>query len=649
MTELSIDIETYGEEDLTKVGAYRYVDAPSFEILLIAYAFDDDPVQQIDVACGEPVPALLRAALEATEYSKCAFNANFERTGLGKFTGRIMLPEQWYCTMIHASTLGLPRSLERVAKVLGFPEDKQKMSVGKSLISYFCKPCKPTRANGGRTRNLPAHDPAKWDLFKEYNRQDVEVERAIRRRLERWQPPEHEHRLWYLDQRINDRGVRVDPVLANQAIAMDAAHTAALQAEAVRLTGLDNPRAVGQLKKWLAAEGLEVVSLNKENLPALLAGAGSEIVRRVLELRQELSRTSTSKYTAMMRSLCSDGRVHGSLQFYGAVRTGRWAGRIIQPQNLPQNHLPDLALARELVRAGNAETIDLLFGSISDTLSQLIRTALVPSDGCRFVVADFNAIEARVIAWYAGENWVLDVFCTHGKIYEATADNMFHIPIESIAKGSPERQRGKVAQLALGYQGAVGALKKMDKTHQIPEEDMPGLVESWRTANPHIVHFWYDVQAAAIRAVQNRTTVSLHHGLRFIYEAGMLFLGLPSGRRLAYCQPQIKRNRFGKPALTFMGTNQTTQKWERQETYGGSLVENIVQATARDCLKEAVFRLEAAGYPIVFHVHDEIIADMPRGRGSAAEMCDLMGQPIDWAPGLPLKAAGFEAEFYQKD
>lgn len=647
--ELSIDIETYSEEDIKKVGAYRYVDAPSFEILLIAYAVDDEPVQQIDLANGEEPPPFFRLTLDDPSFQKCAFNANFERTGMRKHFSLSLDPEQWYCTMIHACTLGLPRSLDAVAKVLGFPEDKQKMAVGKSLISYFCKPCKPTRSNGGRTRNLPAHDPEKWELFKQYNRQDVEVERAIRRRLQRWQPPEDEHRLWCLDQRINDRGVRIDTTLARQAIQMDTTHTERLQAEAVKLTGIDNPRAVGQLKKWLTAEGLEVDSLNKESIPALLDSSGSEIVHRVLELRQELSRTSTSKYAAMMRSLCADGRVHGSLQFYGATRTGRWAGRIIQPQNLPQNHLADLAFARKIVRAGDAETVDLLFGSISDTLSQLIRTALIPSEGRRFVVADFNAIEARVIAWYAGESWVLDVFRTHGKIYEATASKMFHVPIDSITKGSAMRQRGKVAQLALGYQGAVGALKKMDKSHQIPEEEMPGLVDSWRQANPHIVQLWYDVQNAALKAIRDKTTVPVHHGLVYSYESGMLFLRLPSGRRLAYCKPQIVQNRFGKPGIAFMGADQTTGKWQQKETYGGSLVENIVQATARDCLKESMFRVEAAGYPIVFHVHDELIADVPKGRGSADEMCEIMGRPIGWAPGLPLRAAGFETGFYQKD
>lgn len=656
MRTLAIDVETYCELDIKNVGAYRYCEHPSFEIMLFAYAYDDEPVQIIDFMNGETLPLEIIEDLENPDVLKTAFNANFERNaivgdsywpnGLSN-----MKPEQWDCTMIQSLRMGLPGSLDMVGKALKFEEDKQKMKEGKALIQYFCKPCKATKSNGGRTRNLPEHDPEKWELFKEYCKQDVEVEREIRKKLSKYKTTEKEKRLWDLDQEINDRGINLDLILAQKAIECDEQFKDRLTKEAIDLTGLSNPNSPTQLKKWISEKvGYEVNSLTKDSIPKLLEAANDENVKRVLELRTLMAKTSIKKYQAMESARCDDGRVRGLLQFYGANRTGRWAGRLVQVQNLPQNHLPDLDDARSLVRNGKFEELEFLFDSVPDTLSQLIRTAFIPSDGNRFIVADFSAIEARVIAWYAGEKWRLDVFKTHGKIYEASASQMFHIPIEEIKKGSDLRQKGKIAELALGYGGSVGSIKSMDKTESIPEEELPGLVKSWRNANPNITKFWWDVDKAAKKAINERTTVTMQYGLKFIYNPGILFIELPSGRRLSYVRPKIEEHQtFEGYKITYEGMEQTSKQWTRQDTYGPKLVENIVQATARDCLAEALFNVDKAGYKTVMHVHDEIVMDSPIGFGSVEEVNKIFGQEISWAPGLPLKADGYECSYYMKD
>jgi len=647
MAILSIDIETYSGVDLTKSGVYAYTEAPDFEILLFGYAFDDGPVEIVDLASGEGLPAEVFEALTDPTTIKTAFNANFERTCLAKHFNKPMPPEQWRCTQAHALTLGLPIRLEDVAKALKLKH--QKDNAGKALIRYFSIPCKPTKANGRRTRNLPEHASEKWEQFKAYCRQDVEVERAIRERL--LQYPMQEQKLWELDQRINDTGVRIDPVLVKNAIACDTIYQEKLLAEATRLTGLDNPNSVSQLKKWLKeAVDLEVESLNKESVLELLKQTKSNTVKRVLELRQELAKTSVKKYQAMERAKCRDDRIRGLLQFYGANRTGRWAGRLVQVQNLPQNKLKDLDLARNLLLTGQYDALELLFDSVPVVLSQLIRTAFIPSPGCRFVVADFSAIEARVIAWLAGEKWRMDVFNSHGKIYEASAAQMFKVPVESITKGNPLRQKGKIAELALGYQGSKGALITMGALNMgLTEEELPGLVTTWRQANPAIVRLWQDVENAALTAVREKRPVLIQYGVVFTYESGILFIRLPSGRRLAYVKPKIEvEERFNKKGLTYEGYEQG--KWSRLKTYGGKLVENIIQATARDCLAKALLRLDAAMYKIVMHVHDEAVLEVPENNSCALEdACEIMARPIEWAPGLPLRADGFECNYYRKD
>lgn len=656
MRILAIDVETYCELDIKNVGAYRYCEHPSFEIMLFAYAYDDEPVQIIDFMNGESLPFEIIADLENPNVLKTAFNANFERNAIANDSywpngEKDMKPEQWDCTMIQALRIGLPGSLDMVGKALKFEEDKQKMKEGKSLIQYFCKPCKATKSNGGRTRNLPEHDPEKWELFKEYCKQDVEVEREIRKKLSKYKTTEKEKRLWDLDQDINDRGINLDLTLAKKAIDCDEQFKDRLTKEAIELTGLSNPNSPTQLKKWLSEKvGYEVNSLTKDSIPKLLEAANDETVKRVLELRTLMAKTSIKKYQAMESARCDDGRVRGLLQFYGANRTGRWAGRLVQVQNLPQNHLPDLDDARSLVRNGKFDELEFLFDSVPDTLSQLIRTAFIPSEGNRFIVADFSAIEARVIAWYAGEKWRLDVFKTHGKIYEASASQMFHIPIEEIKKGSDLRQKGKIAELALGYGGSVGAIKSMDKTESIPEEELPGLVKSWRNANPNIAKFWWDVDKSAKKAINEKTTVTMQYGLKFIYNPGILFIELPSGRRLSYVRPKIEEHQtFEGYKITYEGMEQTSKQWKRQDTYGPKLVENIVQATARDCLAEALFNVDKAGYKTVMHVHDEIVMDVPISFGSIDEVNRIFGQEISWAPGLPLKADGYECNYYMKD
>lgn len=655
MRTLAIDVETYCELDIKNVGAYRYCEHPSFEIMLFAYAYDDEPVRIIDFMNGETLPFEIIEDLENPDVLKTAFNANFERNAIigdGYWTNGIsdMKPAQWDCTMIQALRMGLPGSLDMVGKALNFQEDKQKMKEGKALIQYFCKPCKPTKVNGGRIRNLPEHDAEKWELFKEYCKQDVEVERSIRKKLSKYKTTEKEKRLWDLDQEINDRGINLDLVLAQKAIECDEQFKDRLTKEAIELTGLSNPNSPTQLKKWLSEKvGYEVTSLTKDSIPKLLEAAEDENVKRVLELRQLMAKTSIKKYQAMESARCDDGRVRGLLQFYGANRTGRWAGRLVQVQNLPQNHLPDLDDARQFVRDGKFDEVEFLFDSVPDTLSQLIRTAFIPSECNRFIVADFSAIEARVIAWYATEKWRLDVFKTHGKIYEASASQMFHIPIEEIKKGSDLRQKGKIAELALGYGGSVGAIKSMDKSGSIPEEELPGLVRSWRSANPNITKFWWDCDKAAKKAITERTTVTMQYGLKFIYDPGVLFIQLPSGRRISYVRPKIEEGSYGSDIISYEGMEQTSKQWTRQETYGPKLVENIVQATARDCLAEALFNVDKAGYKTVMHVHDEIVMDVPIGFGSVEEVNNIFGQEISWAPGLPLKADGYECSYYMKD
>lgn len=650
MTILAIDIETFSSVDLTKSGVYRYTEADDFEILLFGYAFNDHPVQVVDLARCEKIPDSIDALLRHSSVIKTAYNANFERTCLAKYLGYEMPPEQWVCTQVQALTLGLPGHLADVAKAMKLQQ--QKDTAGKALIRYFSIPCKPTKTNGMRTRNLPEHAPEKWAQFREYCRQDVEVERTIRKSLERFPVLPTEQRLWSLDQKINDKGVRVDPELVAHAIKCDTAYQERRLEEAAKLTGLDNPNSVAQLKAWLMeAEGLEVESLNKESVPLLLKQAESDTVKRVLELRQEMSKTSVKKYQAMDRARCRDSRIRGLLQFYGANRTGRWAGRLVQIQNLPQNKLKDLDLARNLLKAGEYDTLEMLFDSVPVVLSQLVRTAFIPSAGCRFIVTDFSAIEARVIAWLAGERWRMDVFNTHGKIYEASAAQMFKVPLASIGKGNPLRQKGKIAELALGYGGSVGALIAMGALNMgLAEEELPGLVRVWRQTNPNITKLWWDVEHAALTAVREKRTVQLQYGLAFSYESGILFIRLPSGRRLAYARPRIETDdRYNKPKLTYEGADQKTKQWGRLDTYGPKLVENIIQAIARDCLAEALLRFDNLGYEIAMHVHDEIVLEVPQGQGRLEEVNRIMGETLKWAPGLPMKADGFECDYYKKD
>ena len=641
---LEMDIESFSDVDLIKCGVYAYADSPAFEILLFAYSFDGGETQIIDLAQGEKLPAEVEDAIFDVSVTKTAYNANFERTCLSKYFGRYIPPESWHCSAVQAAMLALPRSLEDVGRVLGL--DEQKMKEGKELIRYFCVPCKPAKANGGRTRNLPCHAPEKWELFKTYCKRDVDVEKSIRRKLHNFPIPESEMELYRLDQRINDRGVLVDMGLVEQAIACERLHKEVVTKRAYELTGLENPNSVAQLKGWLGDKGMEAESLSKKAVADMIAETDGE-VEELLRLRLLMAKTSVKKYEAMERSVCSDGRVHGLLQFYGANRTGRFAGRLVQIQNLPQNHLPDLELARDLVKQGRFEDIELLYDSTPNVLSELIRTAFIPKPGCRFVVADFSAIEARVLAWLSGEQWRLDVFTSHGKIYEASASSMFHVPMEEITKGSPLRQKGKLAELGLGFGGAAGALISMGALDMgLTEDELPPLVAAWRKANPHITQFWWDVDAAAVKAVTEKQKTKVGK-IIFEYKSGILFITLPSGRKLSYVKPRMAVNRFGRDGLTYEGISEN-KKWSRIETYGPKLVENIVQGTARDLLAEAMLRVEKKGYPIVMHCHDEIIAEVPEGSGSVDEMCEVMAvQPV-WAEGLPLRADGYECSFYQK-
>lgn len=649
MKLLSIDIETYSSVDLVKCGVYAYCESADFEVLLFAYAVDEEEVQIVDIASGEKLPDALLKALTDPAVIKTAYNANFERTCLAKFFGKPMPPEQWRCSSVHALMLGLPGHLDGVAKCLKLKE--QKMKEGKALIRYFSVPCKPTKVNGGRNRNLPEHDPDKWLTFKDYCKQDVEVERQIRKKLEAFPIPKMEQKLWELDQNINDDGVLIDITFVSHAIQADTVFQENLYKEAVSLTGLENPNSPAQLKGWLQTQGVEVDSLAKKNVEALMAEVKNPDMKRLLELRQAMSKTSVKKYEAMERSICPDHRIRGLLQFYGANRTGRWAGRLVQIHNLPRNDMKDLQVARDLLKSGNYQALELLFDNVPDVLSQLIRTAFIPSKRHRFIVADFSAIEARVIAWLAGERWRMEVFQTHGKIYEASAAQMFKVPIETIDKGSPLRQKGKIAELALGYGGSKGALKQMGALEMdLTEDELPELVSAWREANPNIVNLWWDVEAAAIKAVKEKAVVKMQYGLTFHYTRGILFITLPSGRSLAYVRPKIGIDeRFGKEQLTYEGVEQGSKQWGRIATYGGKLTENIIQAIARDCLAVAMLRLAEAGYRIKFHVHDEVVLEVPNGTRAMEEVEALMGQPIEWAPGLPLSADSFETEYYKKD
>ena len=644
-TIMGIDIETYSSAPLPKCGVYRYTDAPDFEVLLFSYAYDDEPVVTIDLACGETLPADVIAALNDPTVIKAAYNAQFERVCLSKHLGHWLDPHQWRCTAVMASYLTLPSRLADVAVALKLSQ--QKMEEGKDLIRYFSVPCKPTKTNGGRTRNMPTDALEKWALYKQYNAQDVETERAVRKALEAWPLPEHEWKLYALDQQINDRGVRVDKKLVKNAIAVDEVFTEAAYQQAKELTGLENPGSVNQLKAWLADQDMPMESLAKKIVQEK-ASQTDGIVSELLNLRLELSKTSVKKYEAMARTVCRDGRIHGLLQFGGASRTFRWAGRMVQIQNLPQNHLPDLDLARNIVKAGDEELLDALYDSVPSTLSELIRTAFIPKDGCRFIVADFSAIEARVLAWLAGEDWVLEEFRGKGKIYEATASRMFHIPQETIIKGHPNyeyRQKGKQATLSCGYGGGVGALKAMGA--KMPEEEMQPLVDAWRAANPNIVAFWNAMDRAARKVIRSKTSARVGK-VTLYWQDDKMLMRLPSGRNLCYQSPHFTMNRFGSDAIGYYAPNAAGQMVE-QETFGGKLAENATQAIARDILAYAMLNLDAAGYPIVFHVHDEAVMEMPNDKGSMEDACAVMGQPPDWALDLPLRADGYECTYYRKD
>ena len=658
--ELGIDIETFSSVDI-KNGAYAYSEAPDFEILLIGYKFsDEDKVKLIDLTDDPEELENLRFwdALTDPEVVKTAYNANFERTCLARYTGEAMPPEQWRCTMILAVQLGLPRSLAAVGPALGLTEEEQKKKTGAALIQYFCKPCKPTRTNGQRTKNTRLNAPEKWELFKEYNIQDVVTEQIILKRLRDFRPDQSEQDLWTLDQEINDRGVLLDIPMARSIVEFDTERSADLLAEAQQITGLKNPNSLAQLKPWLADNGLATDTLRKDDVAAMLADPSLHAnVRRVLEIRQTLSKTSVKKYQTMLDIAGEDDRARGIMQFYGG-HTGRWAGRSLQPQNLARNTMPDdeLDVAREFVKMGDFESLEMIFGEPAPIFSQLVRTAFIPSPGNRFVVSDFSAIEARVIAWIAGEEWRLNVFRNDGDIYCESASHIYHVPVVKHGINGELRQRGKVAELALGYGGAVGAMKQMDTTGSVPEEEMQGIVTQWRAESPKIVRMWRDCQDAAVSVIRGnqpkrvlRSLQGTEFYVKLVDGTPVLFIRLPSGRPIAYWDPKVMDTEMG-PRITYMTQNQTTRKWERCETYGGKLTENIVQSVARDCLAEKMKLLESMGYPIVFHVHDEMILDVPREDTRAAEIVDkIMAEPIDWAEGLPLKGGTYECDFYRKD
>lgn len=639
---LSLDLETYSDVDLSKCGVYKYAESPAFEILLFGVSVNGGDIAVYDLVRGDEVPKEIIAALSDETVTKWAYNAAFERVCLSNYLEEWLEPEGWRCTMVWSAYLGLPLSLESVGAALGL--EKQKLTEGKDLIRYFCVPCKPTKANGGRTRNLPEHDREKWERFKTYNFRDVETEMQIQQRLSKFPVPDFVWEEYRLDQEINDRGIGVDMEMVRRAIAMDGRSKAELSAAMKKLTELENPNSVQQMKQWLLENGMETDSLAKKAVAELLKDA-PEPLKTVLTLRQQLARSSVKKYTAMENAVCADSRAHGMFQFYGANRTGRYSGRIIQLQNLPQNHIPDLTQARALVQCGDYDALKLLYEDVPDTLSQLIRTAFVPQDGRKFIVADFSAIEARVIAWLAGEKWRLKVFEDGGDIYCASASQMFRVPVEKHGVNGHLRQKGKIAELALGYGGSVGALKSMGALEMgLAEEELQPLVDMWRSSNPHIIELWWDVDRAVKECIKKRIFTETH-GIRFVYQSGMMFITLPSGRRLAYVRPGIGENRFGGESVTYMGVG-GTKKWERLETFGGKLVENIVQAVSRDILCYAMRTLSCCS--IVAHVHDEIIIEADR-RMSLAAVCEQMGRTPPWAKGLLLRADGYECDFYQKD
>lgn len=655
MIHLSIDIETKSSVDIKKAGAYRYTEAEDFEILLFAYQWGEEEVRLIDLT-QEELPKNLVDALADDSVIKHAYNAAFEWYCLNKAGYKTPI-EQWRCTMIHGLYCGYPAGLEAAGNAIGLPQDKKKLMTGKALIKYFCTPCKPTKTNGGRTWNLPQHAPEKWELFKEYCVQDVVTERAILDRLSLFPVPETEESFWQKDVLMNAYGVNADCMMIDGALQINDISGEALLQEAAELTNLDNPNSPAQLLPWLTERlGKEIPNLQKATVSNLLAEELPEDVRRMLEIRQQLGKTSIKKYVTMKTAQGEDGRIRGLMQFYGANRTGRWAGRLVQMQNLPRNYISTLDGARNLVKEGNYAGVKMIYGNVPDTLSQLIRTTFIPSEGNKFVVADFSAIEARVIAWLAGETWVNEVFATHGKIYEATASQMFHVPIEKIVKGNPEyalRQKGKVATLALGYQGSPAALEAQGALQMgLTEEELPEIVIKWRQANPHIVKMWSEMEAAAVSTVHTAHP-SVCHGIVFALEGDLVYgqtfltVQLPSGRKLFYPKPYLKENRFGRQAVHYYGLGQN-KKWGEESTYGGKLTENIVQAIARDCLSETLRRIDERGLQVVFHVHDEVIIDAPMNV-TVDEICDLMAQPIKWAPGLILKGAGFEGSYYMKD
>lgn len=649
MKKLSCDIETFSDVDLIRCGVYKYADSPNFEMLLFAYAVDDGDVHIIDIAGGEELPEEIIQAIKSDTVVKTAYNAQFERVCLSRYLklpdGEYLNPQSWYCTAVQAAELALPLSLADVGSVLGL--ERQKMTEGKELIKYFCVPCKPTKSNGNRTRNRPCHDINKWETFKKYCMRDVDVERQIADKLKMYPISDEEHRLYVLDQIINDRGVLVDSELAEQAVKLNSIQTAVAVEQAYMITGLENPNSVTQLKQWLKENGVEIESLSKKAVKSLADETDGD-VSEMLKLRLLMAKTSVKKYEAVIRSVCSDNRVHGMMRFCGANRTGRWSGNILQPQNLPQNHLPDLTLARDIVKDGDFEMLDMMFGNVPNVLSELIRTVLIPKPNHRFIVADFSAIEARVLAWIAGEQWRIDTFKNGGDIYCASASKMFKVPVEKHGVNGELRQKGKISELACGYGGSVGALKNMGAVEMgVQENELQGLINDWRNANPHIVRFWYEVGNAAMKAIKEKTTVPLGK-LVFAYERGILFIRLPSGRRLSYIKPRIGTNRFGGDSITYMGIN-SAKKWDRLETFGGKLTENIVQGTARDLLANALINAANAGYDTVFHVHDEIICEVPNGYGSVDELCRLMCIKPEWADGLPLNADGFECEYYKKE
>lgn len=644
MKRMNIDIETYSEADLSKSGVYKYVDAPGFEVLLFGYSADGGPVKVISLAEGEELPQKIKEALLDDTVLKFAFNAQFERVCLEKYLGVHLAPDAWRCTMVASLYLGLPGSLAQVGAVLGV--EKKKLETGKDLIKFFSVPCKPTKTNGGRTRNLPEHDREKWQQFITYNARDVETEMDIMEKVARFPVPDFLWKQYAQDQRINDLGIELDMALVTQAIKCDEESRERYLKRAQELTGLENPNSPIQLKEWILSNGVEMATLTKAEVASVMETATGP-VKEVLELRQLLSKSSVKKYVAMETCRCSDGRAHGLLQFYGANRTGRWAGRLVQVQNLPQNHIPDLSVARNLIKSGCFEAVELLYDSIPDTLSQLIRTAFVPREGCKFMVADFSAIEARVIAWFAGESWRQEVFRNNGDIYCASASQMFGVPVEKHGVNGELRQKGKIAELALGYGGGVGAMISMGAIDMgLAEEELQPIVDSWRQSNPAIVKLWWDVHRCVIKAVKDKQPQT-YKCLTFEYQSGMLFIGLPSGRRLAYAKPSVYRNDYDRDEIAYMGVD-ATKKWGKINSYGPKFVENIIQAMSRDILAEAMERLEAAGYDIVMHVHDEAVIEAPRD-AVLDDACRIMSKTPDWTPGLILNAAGYECEFYQKD